>query len=460
MRLQFPLWAGPFLRRAGSYAAMVAIILLPAIWNGFPFVYSDTGGYLLRPFTHDFDMGRSAFYGAFLATGIAVDFWSNAIIQALLSAWVITLVLRSVGMERPWIAVGVVGALCVGTSLPWYAGDLEPDVFLPLSILAFYLTAFAPSKLRRWETAALVAVICCSIAFHMSIYAVLLLLFAFCAVLWTVAARLALPRPRLIVPALSLALGAALALASNYLIVGTARFTPGGTIFLFGRLLEDGFVTTYLDRTCPDPSLSLCQYRDALPTQSDDWLWGTETPLAKLGGWRAFTPEANRIIIATVREQPAAQIVAALKDTVRQIGTLATGDGFGSNDNWHTAWVFKQYAPDTVRSFDASAQQRDAIDFHPVNRLHVPLALGATFLLPVLVVFCWRRRAVTTPLGLTVFVALMANAVICATFSVVADRYQSRIVPIAVLAAALAGHELLKELLKFRRGRVIAGRDS
>jgi hypothetical protein len=432
-------------QQAGLLAAMAAILLVPAIWNGFPFVFPDTGGYLVRPFTGTLELGRSALYGAFLAAGIALDFWPNVIVQALIGAWTISLVLRMQGLRHPALQIAVVAALCVGTSLPWHAGQLEPDVFLPLAVLAVYLMAFAAPQLSRWDIALLAAVVAFAIAAHTSILAVLLLLLAFLALLWLAAPRLSQPRPRLIVPAASLVAGAVLALASNDAMTGQAAFTPGGSTFLFGRLLKDGFVKTYLDRNCPNPTLSLCHYRDTLPTptESDYWLWGSGSPLNALGGWRAFTPEADRIIIGSIVEQPGAHVVAILKGTFAQLATVATGDGFDADNDAYNEQALTEYAPRSLQRFKAARQQRDAIDFHVINRLHVPLALGATLLLPVLVVLCWRRRADAALLGLIVFAALVANATVCATFSGVEDRYQSRIVSIAVLAAALACLELL-----------------
>jgi hypothetical protein len=50
---------------------------------------------------------------------------------------------------------------------------------------------------------------------------------------------------------------------------------------------------------------------------------------------------------------------------------------------------------------------------------------------------CWRRRQRAAAFGYCAFVALIGNAAICATFSGVVDRYQSRIVWIAVLATAV-----------------------
>ena len=424
---------------------MAVLMLLPAIYNGFPFIYADTGGYVARPFEGTLELGRSALYGAFLAAGIPLDFWPNIVAQALLCAWVVGLVLRAQGLGRPAIAIAVAAALGLGTSLPWYADLLMPDVFLPLSVLALYLLAFASSSLRSWEIAALLAVVAFAITAHMSIFSVLLLLFSLFVVLWAVAKWAPSPRPRLGLAAAGLIAGAALASVSNYLIAGTAAFTPGGPTFLFARMLQDGFVKTYLDRNCPNPALSLCPYRDALPAVADDWLWDGSSPLYRLGGWPAFAPQAERIIIGSLAQQPGAHLRAAVTDTLAQLRAVATGEGIDNKYNWHAEWKLRNHAPRSLQRFYAAAQQHDAIDFRRLNLLQVPLALGATLSLPFLVVFCWRRRPVTAALGLSVFVALIANAAVCATFSGVVDRYQSRIVSIAVLAAALLCYELLKQ---------------
>lgn len=102
----------------GTCAAMAVLMLLPAIYNGFPFIYADTGGYVARPFEGTLELGRSALYGVFLAAGIPLDFWPNIVAQALLCAWVLGLVLRAQGLGRPAIAIAVAAALGLGTSLP------------------------------------------------------------------------------------------------------------------------------------------------------------------------------------------------------------------------------------------------------------------------------------------------------------------------------------------------------
>ncbi len=59
---------------SATIAVMALILLAPALWNGFPLIYPDTGGYLERPLLGTLEMGRSALYGAFLLAGAPLSF--------------------------------------------------------------------------------------------------------------------------------------------------------------------------------------------------------------------------------------------------------------------------------------------------------------------------------------------------------------------------------------------------
>src|ERR1041385_1694609 len=107
------------------YSTALIALLLPALWNGFPLVYPDTGGYLARPLTATLELGRSAVYGAFLIAGAPLAFWPNIIAQAAIMLWLIALTLRVSGLgSRPWLLLGIVVALTIATSLPWFASQM------------------------------------------------------------------------------------------------------------------------------------------------------------------------------------------------------------------------------------------------------------------------------------------------------------------------------------------------
>jgi hypothetical protein len=415
-------------------------LLAPAIVNGFPFVFADTGGYLARPFEHSLALGRSALYGLFLATGISCEFWPQVILQAVLTIWIVGVVLRVYVCPGPIAFAAVISGLIMFSSLPWYAGMLMPDIFLPLAVVALHILAFAHASLRRFEPPLLIAVVAFAMASHMSILALTAALLLLFFALKSVGRRFAMHSPRLDLPIAACACGIVLALFSNLATAGKFGFTPGGSSFLFARLLQDGIVARYLADRCPDPDIRLCAFRAELPHGADDWLWGN-SPLGRLGGWEAFAPEARWIIVDSVLRYPLLHARTAMRATAEQLVTLDTGEGFHSRDNWHAEGMLRRFAPRAMASFQSSLQQRDALDFKVLNLVHVPSALIASAALPFFVVLLRRRNSALAALALTVAFAILTNAAICGIFSNPNARYQSRIAPLAVLTvmAILAG---------------------
>lgn len=429
--------------RAGRLAiafTAVAALLAPAIWNGFPLVFADTGGYLARPYERSLEIGRSAFYGAWLVATQGFRFWPVAVAQAGLTVWVTLLTLRVLGVLRPATAVGVLALLAIASALPWYVGQLMPDIFVPLAILALTLLAFGAERLRAFESASLVALVAVAIATHMAILALALALLAFLALLRGIASSLRLLPPRLASPAAAVGFGIMLALVTNWLIAGQFAFTPGGANFVFGRLVQDGIVARYLADRCPTPEIRLCAYRDEIPDSADGWLWGWGSPFYKLGGAEGFEPDARRIVLDSVRLYPGQHLVTALRATAEQLVRLRTGEGLHSRDNEHAEKALARYAPELLPAFAASVQQHDGFHFNWLNRLHVPLALAAMLALPFVAVAasggCVERA--TGSFALSIFAALVLNAAIAGVFSNPNDRYQSRVAWLAPFAMAIA----------------------
>jgi hypothetical protein len=433
-------FARQFARRLSAalvFVLLVAVLLWPALANGFPFLFYDTGGYLARPFEHTLDIGRSAFYGAFLAIGIPLDFWPNIAAQAALAAWLVILTFRAHGFGRsPLVAPSAIVALALLTSLPWYATLLMPDVLVPAAVLALYLIAWRSAALSRFETVALCAVIAVAEASHMGTLGLMLGLCAAIVALYHVGSRLA--RPHLAAPAAAIAAGIALALLSNLAITGRFAFTPGGTTIAFIRLVNDGIVKRYLDDKCPDATIRLCVYRNDLPRDRDDWLWNDDGPLKKLGGWQAYEDEAQRIILESLALYPSLHLKSVLSNTVEQFARFATGDGF-AGWTWHARWAMERYAPQVIPRLMAARQQNEPFDFTWLNAVHIPVFALSIAVLPILVTLSGTRvRREAAALALFVFLALLGNAAICGALSSPYDRYQSRLAVLAPLAVAIA----------------------
>jgi hypothetical protein len=93
--------------------------------------------------------------------------------------------------------------------------------------------------------------------------------------------------------------------------------------------------------------------------------------------------------------------------------------------------------------FLAARQQHDQPDISAINVIHVPIAAVSLGVIAFFAIFKqpkWIDPALRT-LCATVLLALLGNAVICGVLSNPNDRYQNRLIWLAVLAAAIVAAE-------------------
>ena len=385
---------------------------------------------------------RPGMYGLILLAGAWWNFWPVLAVQAALTVWVLHLVLRAHGFGRPWMLFGVVVVLCALTTLPWLSAILLTDILCGLGVLALYLVMVRPDGLGRAERFGLFALIAVAGATHNATYALLLALLA-CAVVWHTQAGSPITLKRLRDGAIALALGAVVTFAGNFAISGTLAWTPGGAALSFGRMLQDGIVTRYLNDRCPNPRFRLCDYRNELPLDADMFFWGNPI-FIKLGRFAGLGKEMQTIAIESLTAYPLLQLKSAVLDTGKQIVEVRSGEGV-LNEVWHTYAIIERYTPWATPQMKAAHQQRGDISFTAINTLHYPLALLAILALPALLIVLRQRRfAAVRDMALTMVLAVLANAAICGVFSNPHDRYGARIVWLASLTVLLAALTALR----------------
>jgi hypothetical protein len=444
-------------------AAMVLILIAPAVWNGFPIIFPDTGSYLTRPIDGDLALGRSALYGLFLYLGLPLEFWPNVIAQSALIAWLVALTLRAHGLgSRPWLAVTIMALLAFGSSLAWTSGQLLPDILFPAAVLAVFLLVFASGQLAVWERFALAGVIVFAITSHMAAAGLCVAVLA-ALIMFARLARGTFLKMKLTYVACAVAAGITLCPVSNWAITGTFAFTPGGVSFVFGRLVDDGIIDRYLHEQCPDPALRLCAYKDDMPDDADGWLWDPDSPFNKLHHWQGLSQEEGRIILATLRRYPLMHLTTAIQAVFDQLTSFQTEVSLSDNEptidalSAHAAWLMPR--------FKSARQQAGAIDVDLINEVDVPAETVATAVLIFALAF--RRRLKIAPelsaFCLVTTISLFFNAVICGVFSHAVDRYQSRLMPLTLLAAILVLIEQQRRILRRRseqRRRRVRGNDA
>jgi hypothetical protein len=420
-------------------AALLAtlVLLAPALWNGFPLLEYDTGGYLARWFEGTLQVSRSTVYGLYLAALARPDFWPAIVVQAGLTVWVLALVLRVHGLGgRPLVLLATVTALAIATALAIIASSLLTDVFAGLGVLALYLVVIQRDALAPWERGALIGLLAFAAAAHSATLAVL-------AALAAAAVVVALPRPDLVPRRglgegiAALALGAMLLVGANYAVAGRLAWTPGGMALPFGRMLQDGLVARYLAEHCPDARLRLCRHRHELPGDADVFFWG-ESVFDRLGRFEGLHQEMRTIVLESLAAYPLQQLAAAASAAARQLVKVGSGEGTTA-DVWHTYNMIERYAPAALPAMRAARQQRGALELARVNRLHVPAALAAMVLLLATVALAGNaaRFADLGPLAATAALALLLNAAVCGVLANPHDRYGARMAWIAALIVAV-----------------------
>lgn len=443
-------WAG---WSAGIALAMAALIW-PALDNGFPLVFYDTGAYIGRGIERTLEPGRSLFYGLFLyitsfgwpsAWGPAVWWtaWTAILAQAGLTLWLLHLFVRAeLGRASLALIIAIAIGVALFSAMPWYAAQWMPDALVAPCILGAWLLGFRWAALNPVERGGAAAIVILAVWSHMATLALAVGLAIAVQVAWLL--RRHLPGTPRAAPVAGAVLGAVLLMpALTVPLAGSFSFTPGGPVFIFGRLVQDGIVGRYLDIHCPVPELRFCAYRDTLPKSADEFIWGSGSPFWALGGWHSpeLDGEMRTIIRQSLVELPLLQIKKALTSAVEQFVAVRTGDGLADYQAG-TQGEVKRLLPQHDADFQAAKQQRGQITpqfFETLNLVHRPVALaGEALLIATFAWALWRRQTELAWLSGFLLVALLGNAFICGVLSNPHDRYQSRIAWLAWLAPAIA----------------------
>ncbi|MBC7906007.1 MAG: hypothetical protein H7Y60_04555 [Rhodospirillaceae bacterium] len=431
---------------------MVALLLLaPALWNGYPLVYYDTEDYVEISFTWQPIIYRIMTYGAFVTIARPFDtLWVVVWAQALMMAWMLhEAVWAWVGRWRPQVYLGLGCALSLFTALPWVVSQVMADMFAGLGILGICVLAFG-SAVPLWRRMLLVPVVALAISVHMSHVAVALGLVLVLSALW-LGSRflLRMPRPRLGLVVLAVAMGTATVPAVHYLATGRAFFTESGQVLQLALFVQDGLAKKYLDEVCPQgAALKMCEHKEELPYTADEFLWG-DSPFEEMGGWKAMHDEAGQIVKGAIKLFPADVAGAMVNNTLTQMDLIAAGEDLVPM-TWHFVRTQLKHYPQDFRAFRFARQQRrEGISFEAINKLQVPVAQAAEIAVVGLLFVAWRRRdRISAGLLITVMMALLGNAFVCGALSNPHDRYQNRLVWLALMSVIICAVRLDQRFTK------------
>jgi len=447
-------------------AELTAIVLLTpmflyaAWWNGFPFLFFDSGAYVLEGFAKVFEPERSPVYSLFLyyADGKA-NLWYVAWIQSAMTAVVIVEFARALWPRTSlWMLLRVGAVLSVLTSIAWFVGQIEPDCMTAVFVLAMYPLAFKLRQLGWLRALLLIPLAGLAIASHPSHLGtsaglvVCLIAVRLLPLIWR---QRTFPKPNVVLPLLCFAAGLGLVVAANHTIAlhnkGLTEkwfVSRSGSFFLTARLMGDGVVKKTLTDLCPTQKLMLCPYKDHLSRTADNFLWGPESPFNKVGRFYGPKPEYDLIVRHSLTHYPVQSLAWGLWGSLRQYFMFRTGDGV-EPQIWVLRGLFYGFMPQQRVAYMTAHQQTGKIHFTAVNVVHVPLAFLAQIWLGwVLWRALRRRRWNLATLPAFVLLALIGNALVCGMFSGPHDRYQSRLAWVPCLIVLLTARGSVERALR------------
>jgi hypothetical protein len=434
-------------RRAVGWVVLAAALLLwPALLNGYPLVFSDTGTYLGQAIERYLGWDRPAFYSVFiLPLHMLCTTWPVVVAQALITAQVLHLALRALRPDWPaWSVLPASLALATGTALPFVAAQLTPDASTSLLALVLTLLALVPDRLWAGQRVWLVLFGAALTTLHLSNLPVAVVLPP--ALLLLRAITVASPRlgreglVRLAAPAL---LGISALLAVNWAGLGRPSLAPFGNVFVLARVIYDGPGARVLLRDCPAAGWALCRFADRLPPSDDTFLWSEEGPVIAAGGAKQISTEADTIIAAAIGAKPLVELRAIAGNGVRQMVRFATGDGLNAWPRSVTPVIERHFPPREVAAYRAARQSRDTFDLPDwLLLLHRTVALAGLIGCATVAAIGLYRRDQAGALCAGILLVLAVNAVVTGGLSGPHDRYQARVAWLAPFAAGLAAASL------------------
>ena len=455
------------LGRRGAAIFMGALLMAwPALFNRYPLLYPDSITYLgdgrlvaravfLHRLSEYYGM-RSFFYSlGILPLHWNVTGWPIVFFQALLTSYVIWLVVRSLLPRRTiFYYLVLVALLSLLTSMDWFVSLIMPDILGPLLYLCIYLLVFARETLSRAERLTLIPIAWWGIVSHAShlilgaglcILLVLLLIvrFEWMRGRWRAVSQVAM-----------IVLFAAVSqLALHAYLYGEPSLNGERPPFLMARVIADGTGLWYLQQHCPDAKFVLCDHLQELPQDPDVFLWGEKGLWANADDATTtrLRQEEMPFVLATLRAYPGAQLSKSLSNFGQQLRIFGFYL-FGPSD-----WMSEEFAsvlPRERSQYLQGRQAQDDLSLEFFTSVQNWAAVASLVIITVFIPRIWRNRLVRLiGLGIVIVSTVVANALVTGTLSMVEDRLQSRVVWLIPFLAIVLALDWFEQLAKGQPAR-------
>lgn len=239
---------------AGAFFLMV-----PALVNGFPFIFADSGDYMTMT-TH---VHRPPFYGLFITFAHLNRFiWMPVVLQCLLVSHLIWLLGNLVvpNLSSPQF-LGMMLWLAALSSLPYFTGFIMADIHTPIMFVCMIILCFYHRQLG-WRLRLYVFLLTCvaTVTHITNLPLATGMLLVLMVLMWRAGYPLRYRTRTLALLATPICLAALALVLYNGVIFKKWTISSAGQSFFMANLIEYGPARAYLQEACPKAGYRICAY--------------------------------------------------------------------------------------------------------------------------------------------------------------------------------------------------------
>lgn len=424
-----------YLMWIAAYGIGALAISWIALVNGFPMMFADSGSYIAVGTELAYVSDRSVTYGLLIAPfTYLIGLWGPVVLQALTASWLIgEVVVVIINRRSPTALLLILIALAAISSLPWFIGQIMPDLATSLIPLILYLILFSP--VQGWIAWFRFVLLTGLITLHLSHLPIT-------AGLIGIAGALLVLRQgwhsmlRRITPAVAALMFATVGLCTiTYFATGAFRPSMESSKFLVAKLFDSKLGQPVLNRLCITETWRLCKARSFVEDprrdlHGQDYLWASDSPRLALqrADPVALRAEEGAFARRVFQEDFAGVLRIAVISWRDQLTRARAADGMITYpERFLVTKQIHSHFPVGSASYESSMQQRGDLQKLAIMPDRV-IALIILLLTPIMI---WRavRKSDDKMLAFITMVlsTIVVNAAVCGILSGPVDRYQSRV---------------------------------
>jgi len=446
------------------------ILMIVGFYNGYPLVYSDTGTYIYSGFDKFVPNDRPITYGLFLwFFSFRFSLWLVIVAQNLITAYVLyellKLFLKQKGQTFHFLYISILLLLTFFTGIGWYSNQIMPDFFAPVMVLTLIILIFN-KELSLLKRICLYIIFIISIIVHLSH-----LLISLSLIVSYLALERILYKKNVIenyylklknfFVILSLILISWLSLSLiHYTFGGGFKVSKSSGIFFTAHLADCGLLEKYLKENCEKSefkSCRLCLFKDSLPNNLADFLWGPHSPYNQPNSWKSGEIEC-KALIKKMLKTPKYLLLNVYKSAEygfiqlfrNEIGQGLSAYNEGSPPYGQIHWRFKSELNNYLNSRQNRWGGAD-LNLKVLNVFHLIILIISVFVLSYIFLIYSKSKNISPELFLFLIFCLLAiiiNAFITAGLNAPCERFQARVVwllPLSLLIIIINNPDIFKQ---------------